>query len=188
MALADLFPVAARHQRSREQAWLMLLLVAAAVSSITFECVTPFSAFAVLLAATLRPRRALGSIIAVWLTNQALGFCALGYPLDGSSLMWGGVIGIAALAATLAAAAASMATALGLWSRLALGFVAALVVYEGLLFLAALGLGGAKNFAPDIVAKVALSDAAWLLGLTILGHLLSRFPALRRESRHLLRT
>ena len=36
------------------------------------------------------------------------------------------------------------------------------------LFLVSLGLGGSANFAPSIVAKLALSDAGWLLGLGIL--------------------
>jgi hypothetical protein len=187
MALAELFPVAARHQGNPDRAWLALLLVAAAVSSVTFACVTPFSAFAALLAATLPLRRALGMMAAVWLVNQALGFCALGYPLDGITLAWGGAIGIAALAAVLAAAA-SVAAAPERGRALALGFVAAVAVYEGLLYLASLGLGGAANFTPDIVAKVALSDAAWLLALAILRHLLSRWPAARRDSRRLLRT
>jgi hypothetical protein len=178
MALAELFPVAARHRRGRTGGWLALLLAAAAVSSVTFECVTPFAAFAVLLAATLPWRGALGIMVAVWLVNQALGFGALGYPLDGPTLAWGGAIGVAALAATLAASA-GMAAAADLWSRLALSFVAAVAVYEGLLYVVALGWGGSGNFTPDIVAKVALSDAVWLLGLAILRHLLPRLPAAR---------
>ena len=54
-------------------------------------------------------------------------------------------------------------------------FVASVIVYEGLLYLASLVLGGSANFAPDIVAKVALSDAAWLLGLSILRYWLVSF-------------
>ncbi|HEX4112973.1 MAG TPA: hypothetical protein VH020_10595 [Stellaceae bacterium] len=183
MALAELFPVAARRGPGAAWAWLALLLVAAAVSSVTFACVTPFAAFAVLTAATLPLPRALGAMVAVWLVNQALGFCALGYPLDGSTLAWGGALGVAALAATLGSAAAIAMTP-GLWPRLALGFVAAFGVYEGLLYLAALGLGGTENFSPAIVAKVALSDAAWLLGLVILRHLLSHLPSASRTNRH----
>ena len=62
-----------------------------------------------------------------------------------------------------------------LWSRVASGFVAAIVAYEGLLFLASLALGSSENFAPGIVAKLALSDTGWLIGIAILRHALLRF-------------
>jgi hypothetical protein len=183
MALEELFPIAARHGEGRRQAaWLFLLIAAGFVSSFTFACVTPFSAFALLSAATLTLPRALGVMAAIWLVNQIIGYLALGYPLDGLSMTWGATIGIAALAGTaVAAAIVAVARAWPLWSRLAAGFVAAIVAYEAVLFLAALVLGGSGNFAPGIVAKVALSDTGWLIGLAILRHGMLRFGLLRRE-------
>jgi hypothetical protein len=158
-------------------AWLALLLAMAALSSVTFACVTPFAAFAVLAAATMRWRDALGAMAAIWLVNQALGYLALGYPIDTTSLAWGGAIGIAALTATLAAASC-LARMSG--PRLGAAFLAAVAVYEGVLFLVSLALGGSANFAPVIVAKVALSDAGWLFGIAILGLALMRLVPARR--------
>jgi hypothetical protein len=179
MTLQELLPAPTTGDRV---AWPLLLIAAALVSGVTFACVTPFSAFAVLLAATLPARRALPLMGAVWLVNQALGFCALGYPFDTVTLLWGGAIGIAALAATVAAMAV-MAAVSDRWLRLASGFAVALIVYEGLLFLVSLVLGGSENFNPGIVATVALSDAAWLLGVAILRHLLVHLLQFGQEGR-----
>jgi hypothetical protein len=42
--------------------------------------VVPFAAFAAATAGTLPLRRALGTMVVIWLANQAVGFGALGYP------------------------------------------------------------------------------------------------------------
>jgi hypothetical protein len=174
MALADLFPAAAGRERRIGVAWPALLLAAALLSSVTFACVTPFAAFAVLAAATMRPPRALAMVAAVWLVNQMLGFCALGYPFDGATLAWGAAIGVAALAGTAAAAVLARTRGWPLAAKLAAAFAAAFILYEALLFVVALGLGGTGNFTPDIVAKLAVSDTAWLVGIAIVRHGLVR--------------
>jgi hypothetical protein len=176
MALADLFPTASGADDRGDWAWVTLLAAAALLSSVTFACVTPFAAFALLTAATLRLPRALAVMAALWLVNQALGFCALGYPLDAPTLAWGGAIGIAALAGTAAAGMLLRLRNFGL-ARLAGAFAAAFIVYEAVLFLTALVLGGAENFSLGIVARLALSDAGWLIGVAILRHGLLRLVA-----------
>jgi hypothetical protein len=175
MALADLFPVAAGRETRIGVAWPALLLAAALLSSVTFACVTPFAAFAVLAAATMPLPRALAMVAGVWLVNQVLGFCALGYPFDGIALVWGAAIGVAALAGT-AAAAAILARTRGwpLAAGMAAAFAAAFIAYQALLFLAALGLGGTENFTVDIVAKLAVSDTGWLVGIAIVRYGLLR--------------
>ncbi len=179
MALSDMFPVAARRGYRGEWAWTALLIVAAVLSSFTFECVTPFSAFAVLTAATMRMPRALGMMVAIWLVNQSLGFVALGYPFDGTTLAWGGVIGVAALAAVVAAAVTLRAAGAWLpWLSIAAGFAAAFIVYEVVLLSATSVLGGFQNFSVDIVAKLVLSDLCWLVGIAILRHGLLRAGAI----------
>ncbi len=184
MAFADLFPPTAPRDRRAAWTWPALLIASALLSGVTFECVTPFSAFAVLAAATMTLPRALAMVAAIWLVNQALGFVALGYPLDGTTFAWGGAIGIAALAATIGAAAVmGAARAWPLWSRIAIGFAAAFIVYEALLLLATPTLGGAANFTSGIVAELALSDACWLVGVAILRHGLSRLEAICQGGR-----
>jgi hypothetical protein len=179
MAWQELFPTPMARIGGGRAAWLVLLIAMALLSSFTFACVTPFAAFAVLTAATLPLPRALAIMVAVWLVNQALGFLALGYPLDPSTFAWGGVIGIAALAATVAAARIGVRS----WQHLVAGFAAAFLVYEALLYLAAFYLGGSENFSAGIVAKLALSDTCWLVGIAILRHGLMRFGANRLAGR-----
>lgn len=183
MAFDDLFPLTAPRDRGY-WTWPALLIAAALLSSVTFECVTPFSAFAVLVAATMSLPRALAMIVAIWLVNQVLGFLALGYPLDGTTFAWGGAIGVAALVATIGSATViGMARAWPVWSRIAIGFAAAFIVYEAALLLATTVLGGAGNFTPDIVAKLALSDMCWLIGVAILRYGLLRLGAVRQGGR-----
>lgn len=181
MALQELFS----RDAGAVWGWPALLLAAALLSSFTFACVTPFAAFAVLTALTMGLKRALGAVAAIWAVNQALGFLALGYPLDASTVAWGGAIGVAALAATLAAKAFVGSPSL---PEIVAGFAAAFVAYEAVLVLASLFLGGTANFALAIDAKLALSDACWLAGIAILRHLLARMGAFRAAGSHTVTT
>ncbi|MGH6988952.1 MAG: hypothetical protein ACREFD_01140 [Stellaceae bacterium] len=176
MARAEMIPIGGRAR----PVWLALLLAMAALSSVTFACVTPFVAFAVLVVATLPRRGAILAMLGVWLINQALGYLALGYPVNGIGLAWGVAIGIAAAVATLAAGAILARPS---WPRLGGAFLAAVASYEGVLFLVSLALGGSANFAPRIIALVTLSDAAWLIGVAALGLLLSRLAAILAPAR-----
>src|SRR6516164_6200799 len=81
-----------------------LLTVSCALASFALACATPFAAFAV-AAAMLPLRPALLVVTGAWLVNQSIGFGALHYPIDGSTVAWGFVIGAAALAATAVSAA-----------------------------------------------------------------------------------
>lgn len=174
MALSDALPIG----RRREPAWFLLLLAMAGLSSVTFACVTPFAAFAVLTAATVRRPVALCTMAATWLVNQLIGYTALGYPLDGATLAWGVAIGAAALAAAFAA---GLILSRPSPVRLATAFIAALATFEGALYLVSLLLGGSANFAPVIVAQVALANAAWLVGIAALGIALTRLAAIPRR-------
>ena len=188
MALAELFPRLARRDPSIEWGWVVLLVAVGFLSSVTFACVTPFAAFATLTAATMRPSAALAATAAIWLTNQVLGFLALGYPLDGSTFAWGVAIGVAALLATLAAAVIIDIRYRAHWLQVLGAFAAAFLVYEGSLLLATAGLGGAQNFSLAIVAKLALSDAGWLIGVIILRHGLLSLGTIGRQYRRVVGT
>jgi membrane-associated HD superfamily phosphohydrolase len=144
----------------------ILLAVACALASFAFACAAPFAAFAVVAAATLPLQSALLVMAATWLVNQAIGFGFLHYPIDASTIMWGFVIGAAALAAT----AASMAllrlmqhtgTAVALGAAL----IGAYAAYELVLFAATPLLAGAEDFTATIVGRVGLLSVVWTIGL-----------------------
>jgi len=143
-----------------------LLTVSCALASFALACATPFAAFAVIASAMLPSRPALLVVIGAWLANQAIGFGALHYPIDGNTLLWGLAIGAAALAATAASSAVLRALPQGRTPLvLGLAFMCAYGVYELVLFAATPFLGGAGSFTVAIVTRLGLLNAGWLVGL-----------------------
>jgi len=143
-----------------------LLTGACALASFALACATPFAAFAVIAAAMLPLRPALLVVTGAWLVNQSIGFGALHYPIDGNTMLWGLVIGIAAFAATVTSAAIlrwlpQRGTALVLALALVCGYGA----YEIALLAATPFLGGADSFTAAIVGRIGVANAAWLIGL-----------------------
>ena len=145
---------------------LVLLAASCALASFALACATPFAAFAVIAAAMLPLPSALIVVGAAWIVNQAIGFGWLHYPIDPSTIAWGFVIGLAALAATLASA-----IVLRVLSRtatpivLAAAFFGAYGTYELALFAATPVLGGSGSFTAAIVGRLGLLNAVWLIGL-----------------------
>jgi hypothetical protein len=138
-----------------------VLTVACALASFAFACATPFAAFAVTAAAMLPLRPALLVVTGAWLVNQGIGFGALHYPIDGNTMLWGLVIGIAALAATVTSAAIlrwlpQRSTPL----VLALALIGGYGAYEVALLAATPFLGGADSFTAAIVGRIAVVNVA----------------------------
>jgi hypothetical protein len=143
-----------------------LLTASCALASFALACATPFAAFAVVAAATLQLRPALLVVTGAWLVNQTIGFGALHYPVDASTIAWGLVIGIAALLATVASSAVLGVLPQGRTPlMLALAFIAAYASYELTLFAATPFLGGEGAFTAAIVTRIGLTSAVWLAGL-----------------------
>lgn len=163
---ADHFRLHPVEQRYAVMFCFGLLTVSCALASFAFACATPFAAFAVIAAATLRVRPALLVVTGAWLVNQSIGFGVLHYPVDANTIAWGFAIGAAALAATVASS-----VTLGALPQnravlaLALAFVCAYAAYELTLFAATPLLGGEGAFTFEIVARIGLRSAAWLIGL-----------------------
>lgn len=143
-----------------------LLTVSCALASFALACATPFAAFAVVAAAALPLCPALLVVTGAWLVNQCIGFGALHYPIDASTIAWGFVISAAALVATTAASAAFRALPQGRTPlMLAIAFVAAYAAYELTLLAATPVLGGEGAFTGAIVMRIGLTSAVWLAGL-----------------------
>lgn len=143
-----------------------LLTVSCALASFALACATPFAAFAVVAGAMLPLRSALLVVTGAWLVNQGIGFGALHYPINSNTMLWGLVIAFAALAAALVSAAierslSKSTTPLVLALALACGYGA----YELVLLAATPFLGGAGSFTAGVVGRIALLNAAWLIGL-----------------------
>jgi hypothetical protein len=145
---------------------LVLLTAACVLASLAFACATPFAAFAALAGAMLPLSAALPVVVAAWIVNQAIGFGALGYPMEMNALFWGLAIGAAALVATaVSAQLPRLRPASGRHATLALALIAAYATYEVVLFAFAAVLGDGGAFALPIVARLGLLNALWMLGL-----------------------
>jgi hypothetical protein len=178
--LSKAFPA----DRGNAQLFCLVLLVAACISaSLVFACATPFAAFAVIAAALLPLRQALVTIGVVWLVNQTIGFGVLGYPRTLDAALWGLVIGVAAVVATVVAEVAFNHLArLGRFAIYPIALVATFAVYEILLLAAVPVLGGGyDSFAPAIVGQIAFTNAVWLVGLVAVYELV-RYGMTRRQA------
>ncbi|RQH16362.1 hypothetical protein [Bradyrhizobium sp. RP6] len=159
-----------------------LLTVSCALASFAFACATPFAAFAVVAAAMLPLRPALLVVTGAWLVNQTIGFSALHYPIDGSSIAWGFVIGAAALLATVVASGVLRMLPQGRAPlMLAIALFAAYAAYELALFAATPFLGGEGAFTAAIVTRIGLTSAAWLAGLVAVCEVVRLFGPFGRE-------
>jgi hypothetical protein len=166
---------------------LVLLAGSCALASCAFACGTPFAAFAVLASSLLPLVSALLVIAGAWLVNQAIGFGALGYPLDLHTLLWGFAIGVAALAAAaeskilLHSQRSNSAAALGV------AIFGAYAAYEVVLFAFTFFLGGTDAFKLTIIVRLGFLNLLWLIGLVavcaavrLLGFVSERRTASRR--------
>jgi hypothetical protein len=159
-----------------------LLTISCALASLLFACATPFAAFAVVATAMLTLRPALLVVTGAWLVNQGIGFGLLHYPVDTNTILWGLVIGLAALVATLLSAIVLRVLRRGRTPvALAVALLAAYGAYELVLSAATPFLGGAGNFAAVIVARLGLLNALWLVGLVVVCGLVRQLSPLRGD-------
>ncbi|OPY96924.1 hypothetical protein A5906_00570 [Bradyrhizobium sacchari] len=145
---------------------LALLTASCALASFALACATPFAAFAVVAAAMLPPRPALLVVAGAWLVNQSIGFGVLHYPVNGSTLAWGFIIGAAALVATAVSSVVFRALPQARAPlMLAITLVVAYAAYELVLLAATPFLGGEGAFTAAIMTRLGLLSAVWLAGL-----------------------
>lgn len=144
--------------------WAGILASVTLVGSYGLACIFPFAALAALAALTLDRRNGALLVAAVWLGNQAVGYGLLDYPWDSYSAGRGVALGLGALAAFFAAKAVAGDARLASPRALAV-LATAFAVQQGVTFLDALWSGSSENYAPSIVAQVALNDALWFAGL-----------------------
>jgi len=158
-----------------------LLTVSCALASFALACATPFAAFAVIAAAMLPLRPALLVVTGAWLVNQGIGFGALHYPINGNTMLWGLVIGIGALAATVTSAAILRSLAQsGTPLVLAFALIGGYAAYELALLAATPFLGGAGSFTAVIVGRIGLTNVVWLIGLVAACEIVRTLNPVRR--------
>lgn len=144
--------------------WATTFIVATVLSSFTLACALPLAGFAAVAALTASRREALLLTGAVWLTNQALGFIFLHYPMDATTLAWGGALGVIALLSCESAGLIARRFD-GLIGGVA-AFLAAFVVYESLVLAVTAVTGpGVDHFTAPVVSKIFFINLAAFVGL-----------------------
>jgi len=163
-ATAKVYAASFGVNRNNRVLWLVLLSGFGVALSPLFACATPFAALATVAAVKLGRREAVTILAFVWLANQLIGYCYLGYPRTWDSLAWGLAIGAAIGAAALAAS--SLSTARPAPLAVSLPFVAAFVAFEMALYTASFILpGGQVAFTAGVVWHILLINAVTLCGL-----------------------
>lgn len=158
--------------------WTAILGATSIFGSYFFACVFPFAAIATIAALTLDVRRGVVLVVASWFANQIVGFAFMHYPQTFDTVALGVSLGLGALAAFAVAHGILRRSATAVLTIAALA--GAFLAYQAVIFIGALGFGGADNFSTAIIGAVALNDMIWFAGLLALRLLLIRaVPMLR---------
>lgn len=148
---------------------IALLALASVALSLGFACAVPLAAFAAIAAFVFARREARIAILAVWFVNQFVGFASLHYPLDQTTLAWGGALGVVALLACEAARFAQRGAGA---IDAAAAFLAAFVAYEGALVLIDVATGqDAEFYTVATITRVFLINVC-AFGVLWAGHAL----------------
>jgi hypothetical protein len=144
--------------------WLAALVVPSVLASLLFSCIAPFAAVAAWAALTLERREALGTVVALWAGNQAVGFLALGYGFGVEALSWS-IAMLAAAVLALEAARIVSAAADGTAARVGAAVMTAVIAHQAAMWLATFPLGNADGSSLAIVRDVVVFNLAWAAGL-----------------------
>ncbi|WP_068875621.1 MULTISPECIES: hypothetical protein [unclassified Phenylobacterium] len=154
---------------ARAGLWSAGLVALVVGGSFLAGCLEPLVAVAVIAAGALPLGRALLLTAAVWLAGQAVGFGLHDYPRDAQTMSWGVGLGLAALAATLAAAPALRAFAgQPVWLRGGAAFVAAFVANQVAILGVEQVVTGACEVRPGVISLVGLVNGVWLAVLLLI--------------------
>jgi hypothetical protein len=152
----------------QSRTWFLALTALAAMSNVIYTCTVPLVGFGAIAGATLSRRKALLVISSMWLVNQVLGFTMRQYPQTFSTFIWGIVMLLGAVLATVLAFFFTQNKAKGFLnylSQVGLALVGGYVVYELIIWLAGFALGGVSGFTLPILWQIFVGNAVWAIGL-----------------------
>lgn len=138
--------------------WAVTLLAASFAFSLSFACAVPLAGFAAIAVLTMGRLEAILLIVAIFLTNQCVGFGLLNYPRTPDTFAWGGVMAAVAVATVLAAGwIQSRLAGAHRFLRIATVFFSAFGVYEVLLFVAtAISGSGFEAYSAAVIGRILL--------------------------------
>lgn len=155
---------------SQGRFWQGLLMAIGVLSNLFYTCTLPFVCLGVIAGMTLPRRRALVTATTIWFANQLFGYTLHHYPRTFNTAAWGLVLLVGTLLVTLLASHKPLfrqGKVLHHYLRLSGMLVVGFVLFELVIVLAGLFLGGVSGFTPPILWGIFASSAIWLAGLTI---------------------
>jgi hypothetical protein len=162
---------------AQSRLWFLMLTVIGSASSVTYAH-PPLVAFAAIAGATLKPKLAMLSAMAIWLASQLYGYILRGYPHTSESLIWGLIMGLGTLVAALIATLRPACSRQNLsghlaWVAIALGI--GFLLFEGLVLSCGFLLTGTHVFTLTTLGLLLFKETLWTIALTALhGFLITR--------------
>jgi hypothetical protein len=163
--------------------WFFLLLSVGTVSNVLYTCTVPLVGFGAIAGATLPRYRAFMVILSMWFVNQLLGFTLRQYPWTLSTFAWGFVMLLGTVLTTLLALqkpAFSQRKFAGYGAWLGISLALGFVLYQAVIGLASLGLGGIESFTIPVLWSVLQGNALWATAIGII-HSLFVLDILKRQ-------
>ncbi len=148
--------------------WQFSLIFVGCVSSLIYPH-APLVGFSAVAGNTLTRKKALMSIMAIWLANQLYGFIIRQYPQTWESLLWGIVMGLGTLfvtgLVTLRPTFCQRVWGHCLW--LVISVIGGYLLYEGAVILIA-QLMGVHGLTLAILWRIFLKNCLWGIGLSLI--------------------
>lgn len=167
----------AERRRGQDLLFILLIVGASLAFSRVFACATPFAALAAVATTRLQRSDMLLATMLAWAINQAVGFGLLHYPLDASTIGWGGAIGLAVAGSTFVAMNVLPSLRTRPWFP-ALALLASFAAYELVLFAATAVLPSSANaFSTVVIARLLAINLAACACLLAVGALAERVGA-----------
>jgi hypothetical protein len=176
------------HHRSSaswgvRSAWLAAFLLTTVLFSMGLTCAVPLVAFGAICALRQSRTAALLFTATLWLATELIGFTLLHFPIGLAAFGWGALVGAALLAATVAASAIARRVpgAVGI----AVTYLGAFGLYEGLLWGVSRAVGGARDaFTVGILTQVFVLNGVTYAALVLVGALTAGRNAKRPVAAH----
>ncbi|MFB2978580.1 hypothetical protein [Microseira sp. BLCC-F43] len=166
----------------RGSLWVVLLTAIATASSLIYPH-PPLVSFATIAGVTLTPTKAVKTVAIAWLVNQIFGYTFRNYPQTTESFTWGLILGLGATIVTILATSRPHFSQALIWGHflwIGVALVGGFIIFEGLIWLVGLLMGGEHSFTLAILGLRWIKEVIWTITLA-LGHgfLVARSPGLK---------
>jgi predicted membrane protein len=137
----------------------------------------PLVALAAMAGVMLPRRRAIAVALLLWAINQGIGFGLRGYPLTGTALAWGLLMGVGTLVVATFASWRPAFSQTGWWGHglwLAIAVIGGFLIYQGSIMLAYPALAAGHTMGWEVMASLFRKQMIWAIAIALLHGLLLR--------------